>query len=933
MSIGSVFAALASIAGTSSTSTTGPSIDIVTSSIAEEALELRTGIRGRVFDAKTGEALIEASVAVVMGAQVSALTDVDGNYALELPPGTYDLRVFYELYEGRRISGVAVEDGAPIVLDVALTADGDAVEEVVVEAKADTRKEAALIQERKRAPEVSDAISAQEIARAPDSSASDAVKRVVSATVENNKYVLVRGLGGRYVAALVNGVVLPSPEPDEQAIPLDLFPASLLANLTVLKSYGADLPGAFGGGAVKIETTSFPRDLELKVKLGTSGDSSSTFRDRVEYTGGSLDFFGFDDGTRSLPESVPTDGPLVVRDDVTRERMEEIGEDFENEWATRGDDAGRVYPNFGLGLSLGDTVSVGGRRLGYLGTVSFAHKSSREEAATAKAHIVGGEVVAREELDRTTGQTGATIGALLNVGLEASSTDEVNLFSLYTHAGESRAIGLRGYSETDGESLDATRLQFLSRALSFTQLAGRHRFPTALDLELDWQGNFAVARREEPDTRDIAFYLLGDGRTRLKQGPGSGEHFFSELTDLSGGGSASFALPLGFARFELGGSIQDSARTFEARRFRFAHRGDDPAALFLPPSEIFSADRIGPDFSLEEKTLPADSYGASLLVGAAFASADVEVLDPFRIVGGIRVEHSSQRLEPGSPFAITSLVPGGVDRSTTHVVPAANVIWSITEAMNLRWAYSYTLARPQFRELAPFVYYDFGRRRNVSGNPELVDTRIHNADLRWEWFFGETGLFAASGFYKRFEDPIEQVIYTTGSGDLTFANARAADTLGLELEIRAPLGALTKVLDSLRATANLTLLYSRIALDEEDRRAQTNAERPLQGQSPYVANLGLTWSWAATGTEISVLYNVLGPRLSEVGIQGLPDVYERPFHRLDLVYSQQLAGGFSLKASATNLLNQAVEYRQEDVSLLEYRPGVAVLAALEWQLR
>jgi hypothetical protein len=207
-----------------------------------------SGIRGTVVDGKTNEALIEATVKVVAGAEASVQTDVDGNYALSLPPGTYDLRVYYELYQGRRISKVQVKEGQFTELNVSLIADEEAVQTVVVEARADKRAEGAVLAERKKAAVVSDAISAQEVARTPDSNAGDAVKRVVSATIVDGRFVLLRGLGGRYSTTLLNGALVPSPEPDEPSVPLDLFPTALLSNLNVLKSYSAELPGTFAGG-------------------------------------------------------------------------------------------------------------------------------------------------------------------------------------------------------------------------------------------------------------------------------------------------------------------------------------------------------------------------------------------------------------------------------------------------------------------------------------------------------------------------------------------------------------------------------------------------------------------------------------------------------------------------------------------------------------
>ena len=271
----------------------------------------------------------------------------------------------------------------------------------------------------------------------------------------------------------------------------------------------------------------------------------------------------------------------------------------------------------------------------------------------------------------------------------------------------------------------------------------------------------------------------------------------------------------------------------------------------------------------------------------------------------------------------------GIDRADTHWMPAANVIYALAETMNLRGGYSFTVARPQLRELAPFLFFDFVRRRAVSGNVDLLDTRIHNADLRWEWFPAERSVLAVSAFAKRFRDPIESVIVNTSQGDVSYANADGASLQGVELEARGDLGFIDHALAAFRGSANLTLIDSQIELGPEAA-AQTNQARPLQGQSSYVVNLDLGWDGKATGTDVSLLYNVFGPRIAEVGIEGLPDVYEQPYHRVDLTASQRLPRDLKLKVAAQNLLNQAVVVKQGDITVQEYQPGVAVSASLEW---
>jgi outer membrane receptor protein involved in Fe transport len=891
-----------------------------------EATPRITGIRGRVVDAQTGEPLIEASVRVTRGAKRQARTDLEGNFVLRLAPGSYDIRVSYDLYTGSRLTGIIVGRGEATVVEIRLEPDESAVEEVVVEAKADTRTEAGILQTRKKAVTANDSVSAQQIARSPDSSAADAAKRVPSATVVEGRYVFVRGLGGRYSMTLVNRTPVPSPDPDEQAVPLDLFPAALLSNLTVVKTYSADLPGQFAGGTLLIETSAYPRDLQLKLNASAGFDSETTFRDRRDYPGGDLDFLGFDDGTRDLPDSVPDDGPARSgMNGLDDPAIEAIGEDFSNVWSTH---ETQSPPNFSLGATVGDTVRVKGKKLGYLGTLGFGRKLERRATEVRAAGITGGELTLRQELLSTVGTETATLGGLGNVSFEPAPNHDVEMFALYTHKGRDRAQLVTGFSETDGLEIEDTRLQFVEQALAFGQLHGRHRLARAGDLVVEWQGNASLARRDEPDTRDIHYFVLEDGRIRYQNQPGSGERFFSSLKDVSGGGGLHVERPLGRLRPRLGGSAQHTERSFSARRLRFDFVGRDPSVLFLPPEDMLSPENIGPFFELEERTLPSDAYDASLTILAGYAALEVGVTDDLRVIPGVRYEVADQALTPGTPFAIAQAQVEGVDRTDSSVLPSANVVYAIGERMNLRGAYSRTLARPHFRELAPFLFFDYTRRRSVSGNPALVETRIHNADARWELFPAETEVVAASFFYKRFEDPIEQVIVNAGQGDISFDNAAGARTLGVELEGRVALRRLWRALNGFRAGANLSWIHSRVDLTGEQVGSQTNSDRPMQGQSPYVVNLDL--GFARRGTEVTALYNVFGRRLEEVGTQGLPDVYEQPFHRVDLVASQDVGRGFRLKLGGTNLLNRSVVVKQGDFTVESYPVGVTGTVTVSW---
>jgi hypothetical protein len=887
-----------------------------------------SGICGIVVQARTREPLIEAQVRVVKGGAGTVHTDVDGRYTLPLPPGEYDVRAFYELHQPRRVAGITVRQGECTAVDLALAADAEAVEEVVVEARPDARREAAILAERKKAVSVSDAVSAQEISRTPDSSASDAVKRVVSVTVLDGKRVFLRGLGGRYSAVLLDGVPLPSPDADEHTVPLDLFPTSLLANLTVLKTYTPDLPGGFAGGALQIETTPYPTAFEAKLKLTGAGDSAATFQDVSSHRGGSLDFLGFDDGGRSLPGAVPTSGPVLggYPGNLSPEEMERIGESFENNWARR---TRSSPPNLGFTATVGDTLSIGDRTGGYVATVGYGVKQSARAGQVGKVKRGVGEVLEqRELLSSTQAGSSANLAALVHGGIDLSRGHRLSLLTLYTHTGESQTSSAYGYSDADAQVIDTSRFQFTSRGLLFGQLSGRHELPVRA-LELAWQANASLTTRDEPDTRDAVHYELPDGRL-FKNGPGSGTRFFSQLRDLAGGAGAHLTLPLGASSIRGGLTVQGSSRRFEARRFRFrVVDGADPEVLRLPMEEMLAPAHIGPDFRLEEETLEADAYDASLAVYAGYLVGDWAATSRLRVAAGVRWEAALQELTPGSEFATEgTAAPGGTDRRDGDLLPAVNATLALRPDMNLRGAYSFTLGRPQFRELAPFIYFDFSRRRSVTGNPDLETTRIHNLDARWEWFTGEDEVLAASLFYKRFESPIELAVVSAAQGDLEYVNAPEATALGAELEARIPLGRLAAPLRPFRVAANVALIHSVVDFGGREG-LQTNDRRPMQGQSPFVVNAALTWA-APFRTELTVLYNVNGRRITEVGFDRLPDTYEQPFHRVDLTLSGNLAPGWQLRAAVTNLLDDEVVLKQDDLVVLRYRPGLAASVALEW---
>ncbi len=897
------------------------------------------GIIGRVTDAQSGEGLIEATVKVVAGGKKSALTDVDGEYRLKLPPGTYDLRVFYALYEGRRIQNVEVKAGQVTTLDVTLEAKSRAIKEVVVEAKADKRNESALLQERKKAAVVQDSIGAQEIAKTPDANAGEAARRVVGVTLVQGKYVFVRGLGGRYVQTLLNGTIMPSPEPDEPGLPLDLFPTSLLSNLNVLKTYSPDLPAQFGGGSLTIDTSTFPTRLEVKVRASGGGDSVTTFQQRPSAPSSFGEAFGFKDPARELPSVFPMDRPFQQSLDpskpgISADTQREGGRALPNRWTP-----GSVLaaPNGSLAAQVGNTLALGHeRRLGYLFAAQWSRRERTRRLSVADVTGTTEGLELANPTSSTVSSVNAATSVLGNVGFQFNRDNEVNLLVLGLTNAENQAVSANGFDTlTAMQEQVSERLQFTQRQLLYTQLKGFHRIGALGELELEWQGNFGHIARSEPDIRDTRYFVSpGTYELNLRLQPNSAERFFLTLGEDSGGGTVSATLPWRSFRFKVGGFGQVQARRFDGRRFRFFELSrPTPTGL---AEDVLTADRIGPGagtkFFLAESTIAQDGYSSSLGIYGGFGLVEWKATEWLRAQAGLRYEGSAQSVSVFSPFATDANSGSVIARQYQNPVPSLNVTVTPLPTLNLRAGYAYTLARPSFRELAPFIFFDMVRRRNVAGNPSLSLTTIHHADVRAEWFPTDTEVLSLSVFGKQFQNPIERVVIGQGSNtDFGFRNADSASLAGVEVEARTSLGRLSPLLEEIRLGGNGALIWSKVQLGNTAGQLGTS-NRPLQGQAPWALNAFVTWSKPEWGTELGVFYNVSGPEISEVAVAPLPDFYVQPIHKVDVTFTQSFASGLQFKLGVANALNQQLRIQQAEAEVFREQLGVQLNASLAWTM-
>ena len=878
---------------------------------------------GRVVSGQTGEPLAAVQVSIPSISR-GTLSDANGRYVLTgVPAGSYEL-VAQSLGYGRKtVTGVEVPADRAATLDVALDAEAVAIEGLTVSAVREQGSATALLSERRRAAVVSDAIGSEQISRTPDGNAAAALKRVPGVSVVDGKYVYVRGLGERYGNTTLNGAPMPSPLPDRKTVPLDVIPSELLESVVTSKSYLPSQPGDYAGGLVQINTRTVPGSRTLKISASTGYNTAASMRSGLG-SGGGLGFLGLG-GPEGLPSSIfaqdrvslPADGPA-------RQALA-------NALASRFSPVSAEPPlNTSVGLSFGDHLSLFGRSAGVVGTVTVSESYSAPQDAVERFFVSAGDEPREDyDFDVLGGSREGSLGALLGLSYEVAPAQRISGNASYNRLTEDQGRKFQGLY-TGGDYFETYSTRYLASSIANLQLRGDHVIQPLRRAVLNWRVAYGMAGREEPGTRTVAYRGTGPGEPMVfLPSQSSGIVLAQQLDEELASAAVDLKLPFTFrslpSTLSLGVSGDRRDRAVDTRRLLLEPASGLGDLALLPPEELFVPSRVGSDpgqFLLDDRTFPADNYAADQAVDAAYAMLDLEILPRLRAVGGVRMERASQDV---AVTGFRETEQNGIPATAlddTDLMPALNLTYALTDAMNLRAAVSRTVGRPQFRELSPFLYADYFGDVAVRGNPFLVRSRILNTDLRWEWLASNGLVASVSGFHKRFENPIEPIAILLGTNPgRTFANTESATVYGTELELRAPLAGLAPALAGFSVDANVTLAASEVSGDEvlvydpqgtdplvyPVSRAD---DRPLFGQSPYVVNLGLTYFRERSGTSATVLFNRFGRRVDTTGGVRLPDVYEEGRSQLDVTVGQPLPGGLELKLSASRLLGGEVEFTQ-----------------------
>ncbi len=895
-------------------------------------------ITGYVKAEDTREGLIGANV-LVEGTQLGAAAGVDGNYVVRgIPAGKYVIRATMLGYDAKTRSITLTEDEW-LNLDLVLATSAIELQEVVITDGAKSGSNEREILDRMAAATITDAIGSETLRRLPDPDMSQVVRRATGVSRMDGNPV-IRGLGLRYSKVTLNNSMVAGTEPNRSAVPLELFPTNLMRDVTVTKSFLPDQMGEFGGGAVNMSTWDYPEQRQMRISTSAGFNSATTLRESRTYQGGGLDFLGFDDGTRALPSGIANaDGKIVSRGrfsetGYTSEELQQFGQSFQNSWNPV---ATTAMPNLSQSWSLGNRTQLWNRPLGYI--VSGTYRNSQQYKESERIVYKGGangSIEQQHNYDFQTYTNSVTLGGLTSFGYSISPLTRVSLNVLYNRDLDNETRLYSGYNDDRSKDVQDTRLRFVSRSTLSSQLSGRTVFPSVRQSILDWQVTFSRGTRYEPDTREVQYGSeRGADEFIWVDATQSGSRTFSTLYDNMANAGADWTTPLlpdNALQLKTGTPFLLRHRDAETRFFQFEPGPNASLDLSLDPESLFSSENIRPDgFVIREATRPTDSYKANQHLEAAYVMLDANPLPRVRTIGGLRVENSMQEVSSYELFSASQTpVVGRI--STLDVLPALQVVYRATDRSNLRFAVSQTVSRPDFRELSEFEYTDIVGGHAVIGNANLKRALIRHSDVRYEWAHGTADLIAASVFYKQFLNPVEEVIQPTAQNRVSYENAKSANNYGLELEIRQALGQLVPLLQPFAVSANLALIHSDIVLSDSSKGIQTSDRRPLHGQSPYLLNVELLYRHDRTKTQAGVMLHVFGKRISEVGSEPLPDVFEMPHPDLDITIERPLTRRMNVRAAAGNVLNSEVQFMQGGRYTERYRLGTTYSAGFSYNL-
>lgn len=861
----------------------------------------------------------------------------DGYYSLTFKISTHKFLV----YDSIKVSNGSNTDLGLVYLEAKLTSAGGGG----IKFTKPKSTVATAVTEVKKADVVSNVISGEQIGKSQDNNAAAAAARIPGVTLMESRFIILRGLSQRYNSVQINNINAPSTEVDKRAFSFDLIPSSMLDKIAIYKSPAGDLAGDFAGGVIKLQTKSDVEKDFVSYSIGVGFRRNTTMSSRTNNSVGSAtDLLGFDDGTRALPSTFPSN-----LSDYSNAKKIEFGKALNNNYKTNNLS---VPLDFGVGFGFGKNYKIKSAELFTVNNFSY---STNYQFAQMKRYRYQNDPVeyVRQMFNYTDDNLSieSKISVLSNWTLKVNKKSTFTFKNVFNQIGENETTIRTGVNPTErpNDEFKNYSFHYTSRSIYFGQFEGNHKLKNKGE-KLVYTLGYSNVNRNEPDYRRFRTYrAVGSNESYSLIDPPSASlfdaaRFYSKLKENTVSANLNYEKtlrnPLDSNKnmlLKLGAYAENKDRSFNARWISYSYSGDPLKKndfLLTPVDQIFSAANLNntAGFKPLEGTNPSDKYIASNQLGAAYANLGIP-LNKLKLNVGLRSEYFNQTLK-----SATSTDPVNVKLNNINLLPSFNAAMYLDSSANkslVRLGYGRTVNRPEFRELAPFVYYDFMYDVNIVGNPDLKSATINNFDLRFEHYPSTAETFSLGVFYKKFTNPIENYVQPVGlSQQFTLKNAASATNYGLEMEFRKSFSqqSQNKFIKKLSCLLNASYIISKVDLGDDSTLSQART-RPLQGQSPYIINAALQYV-SDSGITVNVSYNIIGKRIVYVGNNIFPTVYEMPRHAMDITFIKEVNKKMSIKFGISDVLNFKHQLWQDtngdgkinyqgntDHQLLQYRRG------------
>jgi len=912
-------------------------------------------IKGTFFDESKNENIPNVSV-IVLNTTNGTTGNTKGDFALtNLKAGQYSIVFSCMGYDSDTMKNIIVTNG---VINLGILKLNQTYVTGTGTGKSAKRKTASMndaIIDIKKSEVVANNISMEQIKNSQDNDAAKAAARVPGVTLIENRFIMLRGLSQRYNSVQINGINAPSTEVDKRAFSFDLIPSNMLDKIMILKSPSSDLAGDFAGGVIKIYTKSLIERDFLTVGFGVGYRFGTTFSNAENNSVGSnTDYLGFDNGNRNLPSNFPTTlGGLNAATSIA------YGKQLNNNFELN---RMRVPIDFGWNINNGINFKIG--KMKVYNTNSLGYSTNYLNNSIKRYRFQLDETDYVKEMFNYTDNNltiESKINVLSNWIFRLNKNNTLVFKNIFNQVGENETTIRTGVAPTERSQDEFKNYAFhyMSRGMYFGQLEGTSYLNNRKD-KLTYGLGYSNIKRNEPDFRRFRTARnigSGDAYTLIDP-PGAAlfdaARFYSKLVENTYSATINYekTIPNFFDQskeiaIRAGGYREIKSRNFDARWLSYTFMGDPTQKndfLKQPINEIFAGNNLNSTagFRPNEGTNPSDRYEASNELDAAYLNLNVP-FQKFSINAGVRFESFRQTLNSQDQNG-----PIDVKLNNNNFLPSFNCVYYFNDKNLLRAAYGKTLNRPEFRELAPFVYYDFMYDVNIVGNPNLKSATINNFDLRYETYPSKTETISFGVFYKRFINPIENYVVPVGlSQQFELKNAKSATNLGAEIEIRKSLENISKnkFLNKISMNVNLSYIRSMVDLGKDSTLSQAR-NRPLQGQSPYIINAGIMYQDKKSGNTATISYNIFGERIAYVGNSIFPTVYEMPRHSLDITFIKEFSRRLSVKFGISDLLNFKYQLWQDtnndgkinmkkdktDNQLMQNRRGQAVNLGVSYKI-